>query len=674
MGDTILGNRYEIIRKIGDGGMAFVYEAKDRLLNRTVALKVLRPEFVDDDEFLTKFKREAEAVASLSHPNIVNVYDVGEDGKVHYIVMEFVDGKNLKEIIQDEGILDEYTALDITKQIAMALSAAHKKGIIHRDIKPHNILISNEGRVVKVADFGIAKAVSNSTMTNIGSIIGSVHYFSPEQAKGKFVTNNADLYSLGIVLYEMLIGKVPFRGDSPISIALQHINDDIDFTSEEKVRIPQSVRTTIKKLTEKSSADRYQTAEELIEDIEYIEKNIDLDFIKEYDDFATKKIDEKEINKVVNPTLAKPAPEKVVKPVEVADLDDDEDYYDDFYEEDDDEDEEDEEEEEIMRAKKNQRPKSTPSKRTKKKKKKQESPKSRRRLKVIAAVLILILCAQVFLAYKFLFAGGFGNKSLTVPNLVNMTLEEAQSAVEKEGLYLSVKSEEYNSEVDENCIISQTPEGGSTNVKKGDTINVVVSKGSSQASVPNVVGLTLSNAKQLIEENNLKVGTVKYEYSSIYKEGTVLSQSPGAGSSRAQEGDEVNLYVSKGSEKSNTQTPTVPDKKPTTPENNTPTEPGSNSGNSGGNSGGSNSGNSGGNSGNNGSNSGGSNSGNSGGNSGGSNSGDNGGSSGGSNSGDNGGSSGGSNSGDNGDSSGGSNSGDNGGTSSGTGANIGKTE
>ncbi|CZR80471.1 Serine/threonine-protein kinase PrkC [Clostridioides difficile] len=670
MGDTILGNRYEIIRKIGDGGMAFVYEAKDRLLNRTVALKVLRPEFVDDDEFLTKFKREAEAVASLSHPNIVNVYDVGEDGKVHYIVMEFVDGKNLKEIIQDEGILDEYTALDITKQIAMALSAAHKKGIIHRDIKPHNILISNEGRVVKVADFGIAKAVSNSTMTNIGSIIGSVHYFSPEQAKGKFVTNNADLYSLGIVLYEMLIGKVPFRGDSPISIALQHINDDIDFTSEEKVRIPQSVRTTIKKLTEKSSADRYQTAEELIEDIEYIEKNIDLDFIKEYDDFATKKIDEKEINKVVNPTLAKPAPEKVVKPVEVADLDDDEDYYDDFYEDDD----EDEEEEEIMRAKKNQRPKSTPSKRTKKKKKKQESPKSRRRLKVIAAVLILILCAQVFLAYKFLFAGGFGNKSLTVPNLVNMTLEEAQSAVEKEGLYLSVKSEEYNSEVDENCIISQTPEGGSTNVKKGDTINVVVSKGSSQASVPNVVGLTLSNAKQLIEENNLKVGTVKYEYSSIYKEGTVLSQSPGAGSSRAQEGDEVNLYVSKGSEKSNTQTPTVPDKKPTTPENNTPTEPGSNSGNSGGNSGGSNSGNSGGNSGNNGSNSGGSNSGNSGGNSGGSNSGDNGGSSGGSNSGDNGGSSGGSNSGDNGDSSGGSNSGDNGGTSSGTGANIGKTE
>ena len=338
MGDTILGNRYKIEKKIGEGGMAYVYEAKDKLLNRVVAVKVLRPEFVDDQEFLKKFKREAEAVASLSHPNIVNVYDVGEDGKVHYIVMEYVNGKNLKEIIQEEGTLDEYTALDITKQIAMALGCAHKRGIIHRDIKPHNILISNEGRsIAKVADFGIAKAVSNSTMTNIGGVIGSVHYFSPEQAKGKFVTNNADLYSLGIVLYEMLTGKLPFRGDTPVSIALQHINDDIEFTEEEKIRIPQSVRTIIKKLTEKNSADRYQTAEELIEDIEYIEKNIDLDFIKEYDDFATKHIDERNLNTVGKPRIA---------PSAIADIDgDDAGYYDDNDEYDDDlyDDEEEEE-------------------------------------------------------------------------------------------------------------------------------------------------------------------------------------------------------------------------------------------------------------------------------------------------------------------------------------------
>ncbi|WP_317851976.1 protein kinase domain-containing protein [Paraclostridium sp. AKS73] len=315
MGETVLGNRYEIIKKIGDGGMAFVYEARDKLLNRTVAIKVLRPEFVDDEEFLTKFKREAEAVASLSHPNIVNVYDVGEDGKVHYIVMELIEGQNLKDIIKNEGTLDEYTALDIAKQIAKALGAAHRKGIIHRDIKPHNILISNEGRIVKVADFGIAKAVSSSTITSTGSVIGSVHYFSPEQAKGKFVSNTTDLYSLGIVLYEMIIGRVPFTGESPISIALQHINEEIEFTQEEKVAIPQSVRNIIKKLTSKSSDDRYQGADELIEDIEYIEKNIDLDFIKEYDNYATQKIDEAELNKALK--LAETKPQNIYEDDEV---------------------------------------------------------------------------------------------------------------------------------------------------------------------------------------------------------------------------------------------------------------------------------------------------------------------------------------------------------------------
>ena len=402
MGETVLGNRYEIIKKIGDGGMAFVYKAKDILLNRIVAVKVLRPEFVDDDEFLGKFKREAEAVASLSHPNIVNVYDVGEDGKVHYIVMEYIDGQNLKEIIKNEGTLDEYTALDITKQIAMALSAAHRKGIIHRDIKPHNILISNEGRVVKVADFGIAKAVSNSTMTNIGSIIGSVHYFSPEQAKGKFVSNNADLYSLGIVLYEMIIGKVPFRGDSPISIALQHINDEIEFTSEEQVNIPQSVRTIIKKLTEKSSVDRYQSAEEVIEDIEYIEKNIDLDFIKEYDNYVTKNIDIRDLNKQINI-------EKNRQNEEGDDYEEDDDY-----------------EDEKFKYKNKQKNKKTPN-------------KSRKRLKIALSVLILILATQVFVFAKF-FLDAFGNNkgNISIPDLYNMTLDEAQRSLDKLNLNISV--------------------------------------------------------------------------------------------------------------------------------------------------------------------------------------------------------------------------------------------
>ena len=523
MGETVLGNRYEIIKKIGDGGMAFVYKAKDILLNRIVAVKVLRPEFVDDDEFLGKFKREAEAVASLSHPNIVNVYDVGEDGKVHYIVMEYIDGQNLKEIIKNEGTLDEYTALDITKQIAMALSAAHKKGIIHRDIKPHNILISNEGRVVKVADFGIAKAVSNSTMTNIGSIIGSVHYFSPEQAKGKFISNNADLYSLGIVLYEMIIGKVPFRGDSPISIALQHINDEIEFTSEEQVNIPQSVRTIIKKLTEKSSVDRYQSAEEVIEDIEYIEKNIDLDFIKEYDNYVTKNIDMRDLNKRINI-------EKDTHDEEV-DYDDEDDDY----------------EEERPKYKNNKKNKKSPN-------------KSRKRLKIALAILVLILATQVFVFAKF-FLDGFSNNEgqSTAPDLYNMTLDEAQRSLDKLNLNIRVNIEdEYSNEVEKGKIISQQPMSGST-LQEGDTVTLVLSKGPMKGNIPNVVGLTLGEAGNILKENKLSLGNIKYEYSDTYNNGIVISQDPKSGSENNQEWGTVNVVVSKGQKEEVIQPPHTQD-------------------------------------------------------------------------------------------------------------------
>lgn len=547
MGETVLGNRYEIIKKIGDGGMAFVYKAKDILLNRIVAVKVLRPEFVDDDEFLGKFKREAEAVASLSHPNIVNVYDVGEDGKVHYIVMEYIDGQNLKEIIKNEGTLDEYTALDITKQIAMALSAAHKKGIIHRDIKPHNILISNEGRVVKVADFGIAKAVSNSTMTNIGSIIGSVHYFSPEQAKGKFVSNNADLYSLGIVLYEMIIGKVPFRGDSPISIALQHINDEIEFTSEEQINIPQSVRTIIKKLTEKSSVDRYQSAEEVIEDIEYIEKNIDLDFIKEYDNYVTKNIDIKDLNKQIN--IEKNRHDEEV----VYDDEDDDDYY----------------EEEKPKYKKKQKNKKSPN-------------KSRKRLKIALAILILILATQVFIFAK-LFLGGPGNKEgqISAPDLYNLTLDEAQRSLDKLNLNIRVNIEdEYSNEVEKGKIISQQPMSGAT-LQEGDTVTLVLSKGPMKGYIPNVVGLTLGEAGNVLKENKLSLGNIKYEYSDTYNNGIVISQDPKSGSENNQEWGTVNVVVSKGKKEEVVQPPEEDDEEEEVqPPNVAPINPGSpNSGN-----------------------------------------------------------------------------------------------
>lgn len=541
MGATVLGNRYEILRKIGDGGMAFVYQARDKLLNRIVAVKVLRPEFVDDQEFLVKFKREAEAVASLSHPNIVNVYDVGEDGKVHYIVMEYVDGQNLKEIIQDEGSLEEYTALDIAKQIARALSAAHRNGIIHRDIKPHNILISKDGRQVKVADFGIAKAVSSSTMTNMGSVIGSVHYISPEQAKGKHLTSNADLYSLGIVLYEMIIGRVPFSGDSPISIALKHINEDIAFTDQDKINIPNSVRTIISKLTQKEPANRYQTAEELIEDIEFVERNIDLPYIKDYNNFATTDVDRRD-PEVFNGR----------KPVQYDDYEEDDDYYDEedeYYDEDDDIDDDYYEE----------RPKSRKEKKQEKKNKarKKETPRARRRLKILAVILIMILIGYAAFFMKYFGLGLFnkGNsENVTVPSVVNMTVEEAQKSLEGTGLKLVVKSEEYSNGVSKDRIITQTPSENTT-LKKGDSVSVIVSKGNSKVPVPNVVGLKLSQAEKLLNDNKLVLGNVKYEYNDA-EEGTVLSQSLVGGSS--DEGQKVSLVVSKG-KKSRQERPSIID-------------------------------------------------------------------------------------------------------------------
>ena len=508
MGETILGSRYEIIRKIGDGGMAFVYEAKDRLLNRIVAVKVLRPEFVDDEEFLAKFKREAEAVANISHPNIVNVYDVGCDGKVTYIVMEYVDGQNLKEIIKSEGTLDEYTALDITKQIAKALGAAHKKGVIHRDIKPHNILISKEGRNVKVADFGIAKAATNSTMTNIGSIIGSVHYFSPEQAKGKPVKNNADLYSLGIVLYEMLLGKVPFKGDSPISIALQHINEDIEFSSEEKTRIPQSIRTLIKKLTEKSPEDRYQSSEEVIEDIEYIEQNIDLDFIKQYDDFATTRIPPVEIidNKTMSGKNNKNKKDKISSKIH---------------------EQLDEEKDKKIYDRKPKRNKNKGFKGT-----------------FIGLMVLALLGITGIITNGFGLLDNNNDNEIIVPNLVNMSLENANKTINNLDLKLSI-TDKHDSQVEKNHVISQTPPQG-TKLQKGDTVTIVISLGPEDLSAPNLLGFSLSDAKKILEGKGLVLGSVSYSYSEIYKEGIVINQNPVSGVESVKKGDSINVVVSKG--------------------------------------------------------------------------------------------------------------------------------
>ncbi|MFF2887961.1 Stk1 family PASTA domain-containing Ser/Thr kinase [Paenibacillus sp. NPDC057967] len=262
-----LGGRYEILSRIGGGGMALVYKAHDVLLNRNVAVKVLRQQFVNDEEFIRRFRREAQSAAALSHPNVVSIYDVGQEEDTHYIVMEYVEGSNLNEIIQERAPLQAEEAVRVAVQICDALDHAHQNHIIHRDIKPHNILIGNNGRV-KVTDFGIARAVTSTTITQTGSVLGSVHYFSPEHAKGINTGEKSDLYSLGIVLYQMLTGKLPFLGESPISVALKHLQETFEDPREVNPHIPQSVENVILKAMRKNPSERYDSAHEMLLDLD----------------------------------------------------------------------------------------------------------------------------------------------------------------------------------------------------------------------------------------------------------------------------------------------------------------------------------------------------------------------------------------------------------------------
>ncbi|NLT95005.1 MAG: Stk1 family PASTA domain-containing Ser/Thr kinase, partial [Clostridia bacterium] len=257
-----IANRYEILALIGGGGMSLVYQAKDIFLNRIVALKVLREQYASDNDFVRRFRREAQAVASLSHPNIVNIYDVGRDQHIHYLVMEYVKGKTLKEIIDERAPLPLNEVIDIVKQICDALEHAHENSIVHRDIKPHNILITRGGRG-KVTDFGIARAASTATVTHTRGIIGSVHYFSPEQAKGEITDEKSDIYSLGIVLYQMVTGRLPFEGESPISVALMHIQNQPVPPSQYNPHITEAMEKIILKAINKKPDERYENVAKL---------------------------------------------------------------------------------------------------------------------------------------------------------------------------------------------------------------------------------------------------------------------------------------------------------------------------------------------------------------------------------------------------------------------------
>lgn len=272
MSSKVLAGRYELLEKIGEGGMSVVYKARCRILKRFVAIKILKPEFIKDNKFTESFRREAQAAAGLTHPNIVNIYDVGREGNIYYIVMELIEGRVLSDIIKEEGPMEYHRVIEITKQIASALGFAHKNNIIHRDVKPHNILITGTG-IAKIADFGIAKAVNTSTIVDNSAegVMGSVHYFSPEQARGGYVDERSDIYSLGIVMYEMLTGRVPFDAENPVSVALMHINDEMVPPSQLVPGIPPGLELIILKATDKYQENRYASAEELIDDLDNIE-------------------------------------------------------------------------------------------------------------------------------------------------------------------------------------------------------------------------------------------------------------------------------------------------------------------------------------------------------------------------------------------------------------------
>ena len=494
----VLGSRYEIIEKVGNGGMATVYKATDMVLKRDVAVKLLRDEFTTDEEFIRRFETEAQSAARLTHPNIVSVYDVGVDNGIYYIVMELIQGKTLKEIILGEkGPLPWKWSVNVAIQIASALEMAHKNNIIHRDIKPHNIIITEDG-VAKVTDFGIAKAVSNSTITAFGKTIGSVHYFSPEHARGGYTDAKSDLYSLGVVLYEMVTGKVPFDADTAVSVALKHMQEDPIPPIEINPNLPEAINGIIMKALKKDSMLRYQTATELLQDLKTALKNPHGDFVEdiEYDATArTRAISTEEIEKA-----------------------------------------------------------SKENKGNKNKKKESGLKKFIKKHKFLSGFVGLVILFFLVFGITTAIIKVTNPAEVELPNVVGMTKEEAEETIKNANLKFEVGSEEYSTEVEADHIISQDPSYMEVynKVKEGSTVTVVVSLGTEKTTVPNVKGKTQEEAEQLLEDAKLTAQVVE-ENSKTVEEGYVISQETDP-ETEVNAGDTVIIHVSTGTEKA-----TVPD-------------------------------------------------------------------------------------------------------------------
>lgn len=511
MSSRTLAGRYELLEKVGDGGMAVVYKAKDKLLNRYVAVKILKPDFSKDLKVIESFRRESQAAASLSNPHIVNVYDVGREGSINYIVMELIEGKVLADIIKERGPLAPREALSIAKQIATALSHAHKNQIIHRDVKPHNILLTNDG-VAKITDFGIAKAVNSATIVGqTGTVMGSVHYFSPEQARGGYVDEKSDIYSLGIVMYEMLTGKVPFDAENPVAVAMKHMNEDMIPPSQINPNVPADLETIIMKATDKYQINRYKSADEMLDALNSAtlstiginggsNKNQNLDST-----VMINLINESGID------LGGGAPP----------------------------------DKKQRGGAKNGNEGDNGLKGKKKFK--------WNKVKVIAIIAALILAFPLSQLILLGVDAITAPNTVTVPDLSGKTVDEATTALDKLGLKLATDKEVTSSEYSKGEIVSQDPEADMV-VKAGNTVTVNISKGTQKGTVPNVVGKTEADAVYLLGSYGYDEGLVTQEDSEL-PAGTVIKQDPAAGTN-ASEGTNVSLVLSLGK---TVVTTTVPD-------------------------------------------------------------------------------------------------------------------
>jgi serine/threonine-protein kinase len=515
----ILGNRYEIIEKIGGGGMSIVYKARCRVLNRYVAIKVLREELTADPDFVAKFKQESLSAASLTHPNIVNIYDTGIEGDIYYIVMEYVKGETLKEYISKKGRLSEKETLKISRQVAEALRHAHSNNIIHRDIKPHNIMITEDG-IVKVTDFGIARASTSSTINNASNVIGSVHYFSPEQARGGYVDEKSDIYSLGIVIYEMITGVVPFDADNHISVAMKQIKEKPVPPSQKvkNLQISKGLENIIMKCLEKHQSFRFQTAGELIEKIDSLNE------LNESEMAGGGIIDSPtRVIPAINPGMNDDSDDNVID-LELTDKNSDNAFKRFFRGNDDDED------------KNNKKSKSG-----KKQKLSKEEKKKNRKI-TIAAILSALAIAVIggIIALRAILYV----PEVSVPGLLGRNEEEAKKIVEDLGLEFNVASRDYSDEYDEGEVMEQSVEEG-TKLKENYPVDVVVSKGEKEITVPNLVGRYAIEAGVILKDAGLSEGETKEENSDSIPSGQIMDQSPKA-DSHAEESDKVDYVVSIG--------------------------------------------------------------------------------------------------------------------------------